>query len=78
MQVEDSPICVVVLKTLVVHFKSQDSCVMVESKIIIGTFDSFDFSRGEFWETMKLNIDFEFMYALVCSPRSGKCNMQCF
>ena len=53
VQGEGSPVCIIVLKTLVVHFESQDSCIVVESKIIIGTFNSFDFVRSELWESIK-------------------------
>lgn len=44
------PICVIMLKLSIVHRKCQNSCVMVEPKIIIGTLNPLNLLRSELWQ----------------------------
>lgn len=46
-----SPVGVVVLEVLIVYRKSQNSGVMVEAKVIIGTLYPFNLLGSELWQS---------------------------
>lgn len=45
------PVGVVVLQVFIVYRKAENSGVMVEAKVIIGTLYPFNLLRGELWQS---------------------------
>ena len=43
------PVCIVVLQAAIVNGKRQDSCVMVKTKVVMGSLRPLDLLRSELW-----------------------------
>lgn len=51
MYVGSSPVTVIVLEVFIVDRKTENSGVMVEAKVIIGTLYSLNLLRSELWKS---------------------------
>lgn len=51
MYVGSSPVSVVVLEVFIVDRKSENSGVMIEAKVIVGTLDPLNLLGSELWQS---------------------------
>lgn len=55
------PVCIIVLKVLVIQVKSQHSGIMIEPKVIIGAFYPFHLFWGKFWKALWTNVEIHYV-----------------